>query len=86
MRHANQQIRNLVILLNQMDQETQNKMAGLEKKIDDIYASVEKTRKMIMWTGIITVAVIVLPLIAMMFVIPSFISNYTDTLNSLGGL
>jgi uncharacterized protein YqhQ len=69
-----------------MDQETQNKMAGLEKKIDEIYVSVEKTRKIIMWTGIITIAVIVLPLIAMMFVIPSFISNYTDTLNSLGGL
>lgn len=67
-----------------MDPETQNKMAGLEKKIDDIYASVEKTRKIIMWTGIITVAVIVLPLIAMMFVIPSFLSNYTDTINTLG--
>ena len=69
-----------------MDEETQNKMAGLEKKIDDIYKSVEKTRKIIMWTGIITIAVIVLPLIAMMFVIPSFISNYTNTLNSIGGL
>ena len=61
-------------------------MAGLEKKIDDIYASVEKTRKMILWTAVVTAAVIILPLIAMMFVIPSFISNYTDTLNSLGGL
>jgi hypothetical protein len=69
-----------------MDQETQAKMAGLEKKIDDIYKSVEKTRKILLWTGIITVAVIVLPLIAMMFVIPSFVSNYTTTLNSVGGL
>lgn len=69
-----------------MDQETQNKMAGLEKKIDEIYISVEKTRKIIMWTGIITVAVIILPLIAMMFVIPSFIGNYTTTLETLGGL
>jgi hypothetical protein len=78
----------LLILFNllNMDQETQEKMANLEKKVDDIYISVEKTRKMILWTGIITVAIIVLPLIAMMFVIPSFISNYTDTLNSLGGL
>jgi hypothetical protein len=78
----------LLILFNllNMDQETQEKMANLEKKVDDIYISVEKTRKMILWTGIITVAIIVLPLIAMMFVIPSFISNYTTTLNSLGGL
>jgi hypothetical protein len=69
-----------------MDPETQNKMAGLEKKIDLIYASVEKTRKIIMWTGIITIAVIVLPLIGLVFVIPQFLSNYADTLNSVGGL
>jgi uncharacterized protein YqhQ len=69
-----------------MDQEIQNKMASLERKIDEIYISVEKTRKIIMWTGIITAAVIILPLIAMMFVIPSFIENYTTTLDSLGGL
>jgi uncharacterized protein YqhQ len=69
-----------------MDQETQNKMAGLEKKIDAIYESVEKTRKILMWTGIITIAIIILPLIAMLFVIPSFISNYTTTLETLSGL
>jgi hypothetical protein len=69
-----------------MDQEMQNKIAEMERKIDEIYVSVEKTRKIIMWTGIITAAVIILPLIAMMFVIPSFIGNYTDTLNSLSEL
>jgi hypothetical protein len=69
-----------------MDQETQEKMANLEKKVDAIYASVEKTRKILLWTGIITVAVIVLPLIAMVFVIPSFVSNYTSALGGLEGL
>lgn len=69
-----------------MDQETQNKIASLETKIEAIYASVEKTRKMILWTGIITAVVIILPLIAMVFVIPSFIDNYTNTLNSLGAI
>jgi len=67
-----------------MDQEVQNKMASLENKINAIYISVEKTRKIIMWTGIITIAVIILPLIALMFVIPSFLSNYTNTINTLG--
>jgi len=66
-----------------MDQETQNKIAEVERKIDEIYISVEKTRKMILWTAIITVAVIVLPLIGMLFVIPSFIENYTTALNGL---
>jgi hypothetical protein len=69
-----------------MDQETQQKMANLEMKVDSIYKSVEKTRKIMLWTGIISLAVIVLPLIVMMFVLPSFLSNYTNTLNSLGGL
>jgi len=66
-----------------MDQDTQNKMAGLEKKIDEIYASVEKTRKYFLWTMVITLVVVVLPLIAMMFVIPSFLGNYTTTLETL---
>lgn len=69
-----------------MQPDIENKIAEIEKKIDQIYVSVEKTRKIIMWTGIITLAVIILPLIGLMFVIPSFLSNYTDTINSLGGL
>lgn len=69
-----------------MDQEMQTKIAEMERKIDEIYVSVEKTRKYFLWTMIITVAVVVLPLIALMFVIPSFLSNYTDTINTLGGL
>lgn len=67
-----------------MDQETQNKITELEKKIDEVYISVEKTRKIILWTGIITLAVIVLPLIGLLFAIPSFISNYTTALDGLG--
>ncbi len=53
-------------------------------KIDAIYKSVEKTRKyflMIIW---ITVIAVVLPLVAMMFVLPSFISNYTSALSGTG--
>jgi len=78
----------LRILFNfqNMQPDIENKIAEIEKKIDQIYVSVEKTRKIIMWTGIITLAVIILPLIGLMFVIPSFLSNYTDTINSLGGL
>lgn len=67
-----------------MDQDTQNKMAGLEKKIDAIYASVEKTRKYFLWTIIITLLVIALPLLLLAFVVPSFIGGYTSTLDTLG--
>jgi hypothetical protein len=69
-----------------MQPELENKLKELEAKLDLVYRSAEKSRKYLMWTGIITAAVIILPLIAMVFVLPSFISSYTDTLNSLGGL
>jgi len=68
-----------------MEPNIENKIEELNRKIDEIYVSVEKTRKIIMWTGIITVVVIILPLIGLMFVIPSFLSNYADTINTLGG-
>jgi hypothetical protein len=67
-----------------MDQETKNKLEEMDRKIEAIYVSVEKTRKYMFWTGVITLAVIVLPLIGLMLVIPSFLSNYTDTINTLG--
>ena len=67
-----------------MDQETKNRLDELEKKIDAIYISVEKTRKYLLWTFIATVVVFVLPLIGLAFVVPSFLDNYTNTINTLG--
>ncbi len=49
--------------------------------IESIYTSVEKTRKYFMWSLIITVVFLVLPIIAMIFVIPFAISSYTQVLN-----
>ncbi len=34
-----------------------------------------------MWTGIITLALIVLPLIGLLFMIPTFLSSYSSILN-----
>jgi hypothetical protein len=67
-----------------MDQELQKKIEEQGVKIDAIYKSVEKTRKyflMIIW---VTVIAVVLPLIGMIFVIPSFLSNYVDVLGGSG--
>lgn len=60
-----------------MDQDIQQKLAEQEQKLDAIYASVEKTRKyflVILW---VTVLAIILPLIGLIFVIPTVIGNYT---------
>lgn len=66
-----------------IESELTERLATLEKKIDAIYVSAEKTRKYIWWTVVITVAVFVLPLIALAFVIPSFISSYTSVLQGI---
>jgi hypothetical protein len=65
-----------------MDQELKQKIEEQGVKIDAIYKSVEKTRKyflMIIW---ITVLAVVIPMIGLVFVIPSFLSNYTSTLGT----
>jgi hypothetical protein len=61
----------------------EERLAALEKKIDAIYESAEKSRKYLLWTLVVTVAVIVLPAIGLMFAVPSFVSTYNETLNSL---
>lgn len=66
-----------------MDPDTAQKLAGLEAKIDAIYASVEKTRKYFLWTMIITIILFVLPLIGLLFAIPAFMTNYIGQLQSL---
>jgi hypothetical protein len=66
-----------------MNEELIKKIEVQEEKIDKIYQSVEKTRKYFQWTLIITVAVVVLPLIALFFILPSVISTYTSALSGL---
>jgi hypothetical protein len=55
----------------------------IEKKLDAIFVSVEKTRKYFKWTMIITIVVIVLPLIGLVFAIPAFLKTYSG-LSGLG--
>ena len=62
---------------------TEQKIEKLSLKIDQVYISVEKTRKYFLWTGIITVALIILPIIGLMFVLPSFMTNYVNNIQTL---
>ena len=64
-----------------MEQELKKIIEDQQKKIDLIYISVEKTRKYFFWTMVITVALFVLPLIGLVFAIPSFLSSYSTALN-----
>lgn len=61
-----------------MDNELLQKLETQEKKLDAIFESAEKTRKYFLWTLIITVVMLVLPLIALAFVIPWFLKIITS--------
>jgi type II secretory pathway component PulF len=76
-----------------MDEEIKEKLQQTDEKLDKIYKSCEQTRKYFLWTMIISIVVIVLPLIGLLIVIPSFLSLFSglgaggdinSTLDALG--
>jgi hypothetical protein len=60
------------------DQELARRMEAIEKKLDEVYSSSEKTRKLLFWITAAAVAAFVLPLVGLLFAVPSFISTYND--------
>lgn len=60
-----------------MDPELLARFDAQDKKLDAIFVSVEKTRKYFLWTIIATVVTVALPLIALAFVMPWFLSTIT---------
>ncbi|MFW5885231.1 MAG: hypothetical protein ACOCUF_03340 [Patescibacteria group bacterium] len=63
-----------------MDPETKKRLDDQDEMLQKIYTSVEKTRKYFLWTLIISIAAIVLPLIGLAFLIPYVFSIYSSAL------
>ena len=68
-----------------MDEELGRRLDALEVKVDAAYRAAEKVRKYIFWTGVVTLALIVLPAIGLVFAIPSFLSTYSN-IGSIGDI
>lgn len=68
-------------------QALQEQLTRIEEKVDAAYRSAEKTRKYFLWTLIITLLSIVIPLIGLFIFIPYYISTLqlTDFVN-IGGM
>ncbi len=65
-----------------MDEIIKQQLNAQDQKLEAIYSSVEKTRKyllIIMWSSI---AMIVLPLLAAVLIVPAIISSYTSVLST----
>ena len=60
------------------DPEIRQRLDALEKKIDDVYVSADKTRKYFLTIIVVSVVPFVLPLIGLLFAIPAFLSSYGD--------
>jgi hypothetical protein len=64
-----------------MEEDLLKKMEEQDKKLDEIFRSCEKTRKIFTWTLIITLALFVLPLIGLAIAIPQILNMYTGMMD-----
>lgn len=63
-----------------MEQEILKKIEAHGQKLDEIQRSIERMRKYFFWTLIITIAMIILPLLGLLFVLPQFLNTYSSTI------
>ena len=64
-----------------MDSELKSRLDSIEQKLDATRAAAEKTRTYILWTVIVTVTIIVIPLFLLPFAANSLLSSYSGALN-----
>lgn len=58
----------------------------MDLKLDATYRSAEKTRKIMLWTGIISIGFIIIPLFFIPLFLPSFLSSQGVGLDAAQGL
>ena len=66
-----------------MDEEIKLQLQKQQQLLDQIFASVEKTRKYFLWTMVATILLFIIPLIIFIFALPSFLGNLTGGANGL---
>jgi pyruvate/2-oxoglutarate/acetoin dehydrogenase E1 component len=63
----------------------QKQLDEQQKALAMIYKSVEKTRKMILWSGIVTAVTFIIPLIIAVAMLPKMIDTLTGDINKING-
>ncbi len=64
-----------------MDPELKARLEAIEKKLEATYVSAEKTRKYFLIASVVSVAAVLLPLLGLVFAIPSFLSDYSTMMD-----
>jgi len=58
-----------------MDPLLEQRLAEQDKKLEEIRVTVQKTYRIFFWSMVVTLALFILPLIGLVFVIPSYLSQ-----------
>ncbi len=66
--------------MNEQLDRIEAKLAELETRVALTYAAAEKTRKILWWTGVITVAAIAIPVLLIPLFLPAFMSSVSGSL------
>jgi len=66
-----------------MDEELYKKIGELEQKIDESYKMIKSAKNMFMWNLILSLLFFLLPLIIVIFILPSMISTITSSYSGL---
>jgi len=61
-----------------MDEELRRKLDAIEQKVEAAYQAAEKARKYLLVIVVVTLVAFVLPLVGLVFAIPTFLSTYSD--------
>ncbi|MFA9262420.1 MAG: hypothetical protein ACEQSB_03655 [Undibacterium sp.] len=69
-----------------METEISTALKVLEEKIALVHESVEKTRKYMFWSLVIQLAVVLLPIILLMFSVPFLLSSFSNLSGLYQGL
>ena len=67
-----------------IDSELLAKLDAIEAKAERAYRAAETVRAYLFWTGVVTAALVVLPIIGLAFAIPQYIDTYTTPMNGIG--
>lgn len=69
-----------------MELDLEAKLNALAESQQQLYASVEKTRKYLLWSFILQLAMVLLPLIVLMLAVPFLLSSLSNISNLYQGL
>ena len=74
----------MATLVNVFDPEFAAKLNDMRVKIIEGYHTAESTRKYLLWTGIITTILVMIPLAILFFALPQFLATYGVPIGNIG--